>query len=61
MLSGNFNAYSHYVFNTLDQDDTGIITFEVRILDVIHVLLYFSTIYHRMLSANDFKISLIMN
>jgi len=28
----NFNAYSHYVFNTLDQDDTGIITFEDFVL-----------------------------
>merc|ERR1712012_380229 len=28
----NFNAYSHYVFNTLDQDDTGFITFEDFVL-----------------------------
>ena len=28
-LSANASSYSHYVFSTLDLDDTGVITFEV--------------------------------
>ena len=27
--SANASSYSHYVFSTLDLDDTGVITFEV--------------------------------
>ena len=30
-LSANISSYSHYVFATLDHEDTGVITFEVRI------------------------------
>ena len=28
-FSANTSSYSHYVFSTLDLDDTGVITFEV--------------------------------
>ena len=29
LFSANASSYSHYVFSTLDLDDTGVITFEV--------------------------------
>ena len=28
-FSANLSSYSHYVFSTLDHEDTGVITFEV--------------------------------
>ena len=30
-FSANLSSYSHYVFSTLDHEDTGVITFEVSI------------------------------
>ena len=30
-FSANLSSYSHYVFSTLDHEDTGVITFEVSV------------------------------
>lgn len=30
-FSANLSSYSHYVFSTLDHEDTGVITFEVSL------------------------------
>ena len=30
LLTANISSYSHYVFSTLDHEDSGIITFEVK-------------------------------
>ena len=31
-FSANLSSYSHYVFSTLDHEDTGVITFEVSLI-----------------------------
>ena len=37
LLSANVSSYSHYVFSTLDHEDSGIITFEVNFNYVLKV------------------------
>ena len=45
IFAANTSSYSHYVFSTLDLDDTGVITFEVRQLkklnSVLKIFLFF--------------------
>ena len=53
-VSASLSSYSHYVFATLDHDDTGVITFEVRIKDhnVIKVILGYSDTFETRVTTN---------
>ena len=41
LLTANISSYSHYVFSTLDHEDSGIITFEVKICQNTVLLTFF--------------------
>lgn len=48
IFAANISSYSHYVFSTLDHEDSGIITFEVccllSIFPILLLYLYFDRI-----------------
>lgn len=39
IFSANTGLYAHYVFNTLDQDRSGIVSFEVSVIVIVDLLI----------------------